>query len=44
MKILLINGVKSKGSTGNIVASLYRGYKELGLNSIDNYELYKEID
>ena len=30
MKILLINAVKSKGSTGNIVSSLYHGYKELG--------------
>ena len=30
MKILLINGVKSKGSTGNIVTSLFNAYKELG--------------
>lgn len=30
MKILLINGVKSKGSTGNIVTSLFNVYKELG--------------
>ena len=37
MKILLINGVKSRGSTGNIASSLYRGYKELGL---DAYLIY----
>ena len=37
MKILLINVVKSKGSTGNIVSSLYRGYKELGH---DTYFIY----
>lgn len=30
MRILLINVVQSKGSTGNVVSSLYRGYKELG--------------
>ncbi len=30
MKILLINVVKSKGSTGNIVTSLYDAYRELG--------------
>ena len=30
MKILLINGVKSKGSTGNIVISLFNAYKNIG--------------
>ena len=30
MKILLINSVYNKGSTGNIVKSLYEGYKEYG--------------
>lgn len=37
MKTLLINTVQSKGSTGNIVTSLYRGYKELGH---DTYLIY----
>lgn len=37
MKILLINGVKSKGSTGNIVTSLFNAYKELGH---DSYLIY----
>lgn len=37
MKILLINSVYNKGSTGNIVKSLYEGYKELGH---DAYVIY----
>ena len=37
MKYLLINGVKSKGSTGNIVTSLFNTYKELGY---DTYLIY----
>ena len=37
MKILLINVVKDKGSTGNIVSSLYRGYKELGHDAYFTY-------
>ena len=37
MRILLINVVKSKGSTGNIASSLYRGYKRLGH---DTYFIY----
>ena len=37
MNVLIINVVKSKGSTGNIVSSLYRGYKELGH---DTYLIY----
>ena len=37
MRILLINTVKSKGSTGNIVTSLFNAYKELGH---DTYLLY----
>ncbi len=33
MKILLINVVKDKGSTGSIITSLHKGYKELGHDS-----------
>ena len=37
MKILLINTVKSKGSTGNVVTSLFKAYNELGY---DTYFIY----